>query len=480
MPEDCLRLLKQTAVLLLSSLLSGTAASAGLYDYGSFDLRGLPEIGTAGETALSVGKEIRLGKFFSRQARRMLPVTDDPVIDEYLASVGQKLIAASDGVRFPFHFFLVTDPELNAAAFLGGSVKVNSGLFHYAENESELAGVLAHEVSHITRRHLAQFIEASSRSNKLTFAGIAGAIALSMLNPALGAAALTTAIGAGIQAQITYTREHEMDADSVGIRTLYKAGFDPEGMVSFFAKLSGLTGGISIPQGLLTHPVPEYRVAAARSMAAGMPKRPSYFNSPDFYFAKARIAVRYERADPEALYGRVMALMELGRFHAADEALDILVRKTGRKDNLFVIDAETDISIGLGNSKAMLPRLEQLAASRPDSLTVVLNLANLCISAGQAKKAVSVLDAYERKHDDSPLVYDMLARAWTAAGNPGKSKIAKGRYYALNDNFGESNALLNSALTYTKSRLDRAYIEGLIIRNHELEREDQELSESVR
>ena len=74
----------------------------------------------------------------------MLPVTDDPVIDEYLASVGQKLIAASDGVRFPFHFFLVTDPELNAAAFLGGSVKVNSGLFHYAENESELAGVLAH------------------------------------------------------------------------------------------------------------------------------------------------------------------------------------------------------------------------------------------------------------------------------------------------------------------------------------------------
>ena len=123
-----MRLLKQTAVLLLSSLLSGTAASAGLYDYGSFDLRGLPEIGTAGETALSVGKEIRLGKFFSRQARRMLPVTDDPVIDEYLASVGQKLIAASDGVRFPFHFFLVTDPELNAAAFLGGSVNTNENV----------------------------------------------------------------------------------------------------------------------------------------------------------------------------------------------------------------------------------------------------------------------------------------------------------------------------------------------------------------
>lgn len=175
----------------MSMAFSGAAAAAsgGLYDPGSFDLRGIPEIGTAGETALSVGKEIRFGKFFSRQARRMLPVTDDPVIDEYLASVGQKLIAASDGVRFPFHFFLVTDPELNAAAFLGGSVKVNSGLFHYAENESELAGVLAHEVSHITRRHLAQFIEASSRSNRLTLAGIAGAIALSMLNPALGAAA---------------------------------------------------------------------------------------------------------------------------------------------------------------------------------------------------------------------------------------------------------------------------------------------------
>jgi predicted Zn-dependent protease len=495
-----LKLIKKTAVLIMSMAFSGAAAAAsgGLYDPGSFDLRGIPEIGTAGETALSVGKEIRFGKFFSRQARRMLPVTDDPVIDEYLASVGQKLIAASDGVRFPFHFFLVTDPELNAAAFLGGSVKVNSGLFHYAENESELAGVLAHEVSHITRRHLAQFIEASSRSNRLTLAGIAGAIALSMLNPALGAAALTTSIGAGIQAQITYTREHEMDADSEGIKTLYKAGFDPEGMVTFFMKLSGMTGGISIPQGLLTHPVPEYRVAAARSMAAMMPKRPAYFNSPDFYFAKARIAVRYERldtemllaayqktlekrpSDPEALYGRVMALLQLGRYHAADEALDILVRRTGRKDNLFVIDAETDISIGLRTGKAMLPRLEQLAVSRPDSLTVILNLANLYISSGQAKKAVSILDSYERRHDDSPLVYDMLARAWSASGNMGKSKIAKARYYALNDNFDESNSLLSSALTYTRGRLDRAYIEGLIIKNHELEREDQELSKSMK
>ena len=269
-------------------------------------------------------------------------------------------------------------------------------------------------------------------------------------------------------------------------------------MVTFFMKLSGMTGGISIPQGLLTHPVPEYRVAAARSMAAMMPKRPAYFNSPDFYFAKARIAVRYERldtemllaayqktlekrpSDPEALYGRVMALLQLGRYHAADEALDILVRRTGRKDNLFVIDAETDISIGLRTGKAMLPRLEQLAVSRPDSLTVILNLANLYISSGQAKKAVSILDSYERRHDDSPLVYDMLARAWSESGNMGKSKIAKARYYALNDNFDESNSLLSSALTYTRGRLDRAYIEGLIIKNHELEREDQELSKSMK
>lgn len=128
----------------------------------------LPDIGTAGVAALPIEQEVRYGNAFMRFARAGLPIIDDPVLSQYIDDLGQRLLTNADGVRFPFTFFLINDPSINAAAFLGGRVKVHTGLFLYADSESELASVLAHEITHVTQRHIARYMEAQASSSAVT------------------------------------------------------------------------------------------------------------------------------------------------------------------------------------------------------------------------------------------------------------------------------------------------------------------------
>ena len=132
----------------------------------------LPDIGTAGVSALSVEQEVLYGKAFMRFARASLPMIDDPVLNEYINDLGLRLVSQANSVRFPFTFFLVKDDSINAAAFLGGRVKIHSGLFLHAENESELAGVLAHEISHVTQRHIARYMEDQAKRKNSNKRGI--------------------------------------------------------------------------------------------------------------------------------------------------------------------------------------------------------------------------------------------------------------------------------------------------------------------
>ena len=109
-------------------------------------------------------------------------VLDDPVMSEYVTSLGNRLLAHADGVNFPFEFFMVRNNTLNASAFLGGKVAINTGLFNYAKTEDEFASVIAHEISHVTQRHIARFVELATASSRLSTAGIIGAVAMSIIN----------------------------------------------------------------------------------------------------------------------------------------------------------------------------------------------------------------------------------------------------------------------------------------------------------
>lgn len=198
----------------------------------------LPDIGTTAAGTLTIAQELEYGDAYMRILRNSSPIISDPVLDEYITSLGHKLVANANDVKTPFHFHLIRDRSVNAFAFFGGYVVANTGLFLHANNESELASVFAHEISHITQRHLARHMEAQARNTPLTIAALVGSLLLAIASPEAGIAAINATTAGSMQASINYTRSNEQEADRFGMATLARAGFDPEGMPNFFGHLA--------------------------------------------------------------------------------------------------------------------------------------------------------------------------------------------------------------------------------------------------
>ena len=198
----------------------------------------LPDLGTAAVNTFSLEKETEFGDAYMRVIRGSAPMVNDPVLNQYLTELGNKLVAHATGVKTPFYFFLLRNDEINAFAFFGGHVGVHTGLFLNADTESELASVLGHEITHVTQRHLARSLEAQQKSSPATIAGLLGAILLTIASPQAGMAALATTQALATQSKINYTRLHEKEADRIGMQIMVDAGFDPNGAADFFGKLA--------------------------------------------------------------------------------------------------------------------------------------------------------------------------------------------------------------------------------------------------
>ncbi|WP_407644440.1 beta-barrel assembly-enhancing protease [Dongshaea marina] len=440
----------------------------------------LPDIGTAAVSTLSIEQEQRYGEAFMLLARAQLPVLNDPVLEVYINQLGNRLLSHADSVPFPFHFFLIQDNSVNAAAFLGGYIKVHTGLFLYASDESQLASVLAHEISHETQRHIARYLEDQSKTNAATLAGVIGSLALGIINPAAGVAAMSTTVGLKIQSGINYTRENEYEADRIGMQLLYRAGFDPRGMMQFFEKLKDQSRYSSTPpQYLLTHPLTNTRIAEARARAENYPVR-HLKPSLAFQLAKARIEARYSPKSKEqvlsyfdkqlkeksyklkdaALYGQALALMRNSKNQQALTILSKLLKAS--PDNLFYIDAITDADLALKQNKQAIQRLEALNQQLPYNQVIVINLASAYIQSDQADKAITLLERYLRNHQNDVLGWQLMSQAAQQQGDAFHLYLAQGQYLALQASFDDAITNLKMARLKTPSKLEIARIDARI------------------
>lgn len=475
------------ASMALTLILLGTVPPA----YGD---NPLPDIGTAGVAALTIDREQAYGESFMRFARASLPVIDDPVLNEYLSDLGQNLVSHASDVRFPFSFFLIRDDSINAAAFLGGKVKVHTGLFLYANSESELASVLAHEISHVTQRHIARYMESQMRQTPATIAGLVGSVALAILNPTAGMAALQTTMGIQAQVAINYTRDNEYEADRIGMKLLNDAGYDPMGMANFFQKLAAEYRYASKPpEMLLTHPLPETRIAEARSRAASYPRKPPR-DETNYLFAKARIQVRYSSETPDGMldyfdrqmkrqskgvdglrYGKVLALLALNRAKDAEPLLADLARRY--PDNLFIIDTQSDLDIAGGHAAQAVSKLERRYQTQPDNSVIVFNLAAGYLELDQAAKAQKLLDLYVRNHPDSNLGWQMLTDACQKSGDETNLHLAFAESRALQGDFLRAMDELNVARATTSDKLVTARIDARLVQLEQAKRQDESLKQ---
>ncbi len=237
----------------------------------------LPDIGSSA-AALATPQELReYGAGMLQEMRAYEMVLDDPLLSDYINSLGYRLVASSERPDSGFTFFIVRDQQINAFAAPGGYVAVNAGLINAMDREDELAGVLAHEISHVQQLHILRAFEDQKKmSIPIMLAMLGVMIAASHRTDDAAPAAMVTAQSLMIQRQINFTRGDEAEADRVGIQTLARAGFDPNAMASAFQELQRVmrVNGVDIPEFLLDHPLDTKRIAEAKERAAqlGCPK----------------------------------------------------------------------------------------------------------------------------------------------------------------------------------------------------------------
>lgn len=436
----------------------------------------LPEIGTAGAAVLSIDQEKEYGWAFKLMANQALPIIHDPVLNHYIKSLGQNIVSHADSVKLPFEFYLIEDEEINAAAFLGGNVKIHSGLFIYATTESELASVIAHEVAHITQRHLARMLEQQSFSNPATLAAAAGSILLALVAPAAGMAALSTTLALNAQNNINYTRLHEYEADHIGIQILANAGYNPYGMADFFGKLAEKYQYASAtPQMLSTHPLAETRLTEARLRASQLSENVKKVkDSLDYYLSKERITVRYHQLTPPTLiskYQRQLEEQKYQRKEAAEYGLALAYfqnkdYKNAQKinqallasdpSNLFYIDLFSDIGIATGDLENVIKSLIEYDQQFADNEVIRLNLVIALQKNKQYTLAEKKLALFLRTHPHHILAHQIAIDLYKVMKEKAKEHATKAEYLALQGRFREASQEMGTALVYTKEKLNQA------------------------
>ena len=241
----------------------------------------------------SLEKEIALGKQLAQEVERQAKIIDDPVIAEYVNRVGQNLVRNSDA-KVPFTIKVLDAEEVNAFALPGGFFFVNSGLILKADSESELAGVMAHEIAHVAARH---GTKQATRGELAQIAMIAASIAVPYTWA--GYAAMQGANMAIPMGFLAFTRKMEREADYLGLQYMYKAGYDPTSFVDFFEKVQTMEKRKpgTVAKVFSTHPMTDDRIKASQDEIQGILKaKPEYVvNTSEFNDVKARLYSLHNR-----------------------------------------------------------------------------------------------------------------------------------------------------------------------------------------
>ncbi len=410
----------------------------------------LPDMGDSTGTLLSPEFERRLGQSFLNQVRRHTSIQDDPEIETYIQSIGYRLVASSDNNDRQFTFFVINDPLINAFAAPGGIVGVNAGVILNSATESELAAVMAHEVSHVTQKHMARGVEAQSRMSVPMMAAMLGAILVASQNPEAGQAAIVALQGGAAQAQINFTRSNEEEADRIGMQLLERSGFNPRGMPDFFEKLQKQSRYSSqAPEFLRSHPLTSSRIADSKARAEVFPLNKKYNESTSYEFIKAKLIVLSAKDPKEAVkyfeykikneeftanvaalsYGYALAMAASGDYGRARTQLQALL-KADSENSSFLL-AAADLEMKAGNFDQAFRYYSVLRNLYPDYRPVVLSYTEALLQAGRPDEAKAILKHYIKYNEPDLTFYSYLTRAEEESGDPVEAGIANAEYYYL-------------------------------------------------
>jgi predicted Zn-dependent protease len=456
-------LLRRALAAAAAALLTASAALAAAPTQ-----QELPDIGTPVDQIITGSDEYKIGSMIIQGLRDQGQILDDPEINEYIQAIGSRLASHAQEGSTKFTFFVVKDRGINAFALPGGFVCVNAGLLLATTGESELAGVLAHEISHVTQRHIARSVQEQSKASLASTAAMLAAILLGAVsgNSNVGMAGVMAGQSAAMQHQLNFSRDNEYEADRVGIGVMAAAGYDPNSMGTFFETLGRRMGNpgpnAKILEFLQTHPVTSGRVAEAKNRAAQYPiVRP--IDTTGYRLARERVHVmtlgpednpRDVYADAANVdlavadyryYGRALGLMQA---NAPAEALPILKDLVQRHpDTIEYHSALGQALLAAGDIKGSREVLARAKDLFPRNVPVTVRYAETLMRDNDARLAHAVLLDLFNNVAPTQAQVRLIALAASAAGEAAEANYYMAEYHVMSGDLTLAIETLRLALS---------------------------------
>lgn len=416
----------------------------------------LPDLGESSRAELSPQLERRIGENIMNQIRLREPsYVDDPEINDYLARLGRRLVEASDNPTGEFHFFAIRDSTVNAFAMFGGFIGVNTGTILTAQSESELAGVIAHEIAHVTQNHLARQIAKEKQNTIPSLIAMAVGILAARSNTSVASGAITSAQAGLIQSQLAYTRDFEREADRMGYQSLEKAGFDVGGMGEFFERLqkAGRLYENNAPVYLRSHPLTVERLSDMQNRAQESPYR-QVVSTLDFHLVRAKLRAQsgtpkdavaeFEKLLLERKYVS-QAAVQYGLSYALMRARDVEgARRAGEslralsESSPIVAGLAAEIGAASGDMAGAHGIYRQALQRFPQAKSLVYGYADSLYAAGSYSQALSFLEAQLQRDSLDFRLHGLQARTFAAMGKRLQQHRAQAEYYFLQGQLGQA------------------------------------------
>lgn len=411
--------LKACTALGLATLLSLSAANTTAFEpHVQFHV---PEIGS-GVGFIDQHKEHMIGEKVYREVQRQLPILNNPWLEDQLFSTFSHILSQTQ-LSKPIALVIVNDPQINAFAVPGGLFALNTGLLNSAKNMDEVAGVMAHEIAHVTQRHYSRSQEAFKGQGLLALAGIVvGALVASQADGDVGNAVMMGTQAALVDRQLSYSRNQEREADRIGMQLMYSAGYNPQSMADFFETMHRATSRLSfMPDFWLTHPLTTERMSEARLRANQMPKVNSSLYDEDFEIMRLYSIVMSKQANEQQL--KTMAAdakrlapqlalaafyIEKGEFNHAQNILNQL-KPQQRLHNLSLL-LQTDVYLGQNKITLALKTIQSPAAIMPENRALNYKHAEVLIRAGQLHDAERILQHFVKSNARDVYAWQLLQR----------------------------------------------------------------------
>lgn len=381
----------------------------------------VPEIG-AGVGLIDQQKERMIGEKVYREVQRQMPVAQNPWLEDQLFSVFSHLLSQTQ-MGQPIGLLIINDPQINAFAVPGGLFALNTGLVTSARNMDEVAGVMAHEIAHVTQRHYSRSQEAFKGQGLLALAGVlVGALVASQADGDAGAAVMMGSQAALMDKQLTYSRNQEREADRIGMQYMYTAGYNPQSMADFFEVMHRATSRVSfLPDFWFTHPLTTERMSEARLRANQLPRVKSSLRDEEFDILKQYTLVVSNQATEQQLQvlasrNNFAAQLVLAAFYTrqgdyalAQQTLD--QAKNHRRLHHLISLIQTDIYLGQNKLSEAYKVISSPARIMPENRALNYKLAEVLIRQNQPAEAQTLVQKFLNRNERDLSAWRLMQQA---------------------------------------------------------------------